>query len=133
VPEHPHGGGSGIYLPRTTAAEAVCAAHEVPLVAVLGQARERVVRLELARLGRLLALYGDVRPAVLYTAFPTLRERLAHIDALPAARPKASASWTASSRRARSTGRKRRPRDHATYLPIDPPLPQLLEQRLRVS
>src|SRR5439155_10695148 len=49
----------------------------------------------------------------------------------------ASLSWTASSRRARSTGRKRKRRDHATstsitYLAIDHRLPQVLQQRPRV-
>src|SRR5439155_20563566 len=49
----------------------------------------------------------------------------------------ASLSWTASSRRARSTGRKRKRRDHSTstsitYLAIDHRLPQVLQQRPRV-
>src|SRR5262249_27299640 len=84
APEHPHTGGTAIYLPQSTAAEAVCAAVDVPLAAILADARMRVVRLELARLGRLLAHFADVTPAVLYTALPTLRERFAAIDALVA-------------------------------------------------
>jgi putative transposase len=48
-----------------------------------------------------------------------------------------SASWTGCSRKARSTGRKRTRRDHATptsitYLTIDHRLPQLLQQRPRI-
>jgi hypothetical protein len=84
VPECPHEGGSGIWLPRTLAAEAVVAATEVPLAAVLADARRRLVVLELGSLGQLLAAYADAAPAVLYAAFPTLQARLAQIDTLVA-------------------------------------------------
>lgn len=75
-----HAAGGAVYLPWTTAAEAVCAAYETPLAAVMGAARERAVRFALQEFAAFLTYVAALAPAPMIAALPTLRTRLTAIE-----------------------------------------------------